>query len=60
MEALDYLKRAKGPNCKVLVLDENLTIQAERHTFELAFSNLHAGVIEYVPGARITSSPGPV
>ena len=47
----DYLKRAKGPNCKVLVLDENLTIQAERHTFELAFSTLHAGVIEYVPGA---------
>lgn len=46
----DYLKRVKGPNCKVLVLDENLTIQAERHTFELAFSTLHAGVIEYVPG----------
>ncbi len=46
----DYLKRAKGPNCKVLVLDENLAIQAERHTFELAFSTLHAGVIEYVPG----------
>jgi sulfide dehydrogenase [flavocytochrome c] flavoprotein chain len=47
----DYLKTAKGPNCKVLVLDENLAIQAERHTFELAFSKIHAGVIEYVPGA---------
>ncbi|HSQ73534.1 MAG TPA: FAD/NAD(P)-binding oxidoreductase [Rubrivivax sp.] len=50
----DYLKRAKGPNCKVLVLDENLAIQAERHTFELAFSTIHAGVIEYVPGVSHT------
>jgi NADPH-dependent 2,4-dienoyl-CoA reductase/sulfur reductase-like enzyme len=46
----DYLKTAKGPNCTVLVLDENLSIQAERHTFELAFSQIHAGVIRYVPG----------
>ena len=46
----DYLKRTKGPNCKVVVLDENLAIQAERHTFELAFSQIHAGVIQYVPG----------
>ena len=30
----DYLKTAKGPNCKVIVLDENLAIQAEKHTFE--------------------------
>jgi NADPH-dependent 2,4-dienoyl-CoA reductase/sulfur reductase-like enzyme len=55
----DYLKRAKGPNCKVLVLDENLSIQAERHTFELAFSTIHAGVIEYVPGvSHIVINPG--
>lgn len=46
----DYLKRAKGPNCRVVVLDENLTIQAERHNFELAFSQIHAGVVQYVPG----------
>jgi NADPH-dependent 2,4-dienoyl-CoA reductase/sulfur reductase-like enzyme len=46
----DYLKKAKGPNCRVLVLDENLSIQAERHTFELAFAQIHAGVIRYVPG----------
>ena len=46
----DYLKKAKGPNCRVLVLDENLSIQAERHTFELAFTQIHAGVIRYVPG----------
>ena len=46
----DYLKKAKGPSCKVIVLDENLSIQAERHTFELAFSQIHAGIIQYVPG----------
>ncbi|WP_119287162.1 FAD-dependent oxidoreductase [Azohydromonas sediminis] len=47
----DYLKTAKGPNCRVVVLDENLAIQAERHTFETAFNQIHAGVIDYVPGA---------
>ena len=48
----DYLKKAKGPSCKVIVLDENLSIQAERHTFELAFSQIHAGIIQYVPGVE--------
>lgn len=46
----DYLKRARGPDCRVVVLDENLSIQAERHTFERAFSSIHAGVVSYVPG----------
>jgi sulfide dehydrogenase [flavocytochrome c] flavoprotein chain len=46
----DYLKKAKGANCKVLVLDENLTIQAEKHSFEVAFSQVHAGVVQYIPG----------
>ena len=46
----DYLKKSKGPNCTVVVLDENLSIQAERHTFELAFTQIHGGVIRYVPG----------
>ena len=46
----DYLKKAKGTACKVIVLDENLSIQAERHTFELAFNQIHAGIIQYVPG----------
>jgi NADPH-dependent 2,4-dienoyl-CoA reductase/sulfur reductase-like enzyme len=46
----DYLKRTRGPDCRVIVLDENLSIQAERHTFELAFSTIHAGVVSYVPG----------
>jgi sulfide dehydrogenase [flavocytochrome c] flavoprotein subunit len=46
----DYLKKSKGPNCRVLVLDENPSIQAERHTFERAYTQIHAGVIRYVPG----------
>ena len=46
----DYLKKAKGSNCRVLVLDENTTIQAERHTFEQAFGQTHAGVIRYEAG----------
>jgi sulfide dehydrogenase [flavocytochrome c] flavoprotein subunit len=46
----DYLKKVKGQNCKVLVLDENPSIQAERHTFELAFAQIHAGVVHYAPG----------
>jgi len=46
----DYLKTAKGANCRVVVLDENLSIQAEKHSFETAFNQVHAGVIEYVPG----------
>ncbi len=55
----DYLKTAKGSNCKVIVLDENLSIQAERHSFEMAFSQIHAGIIQYVPGAsNITIQPG--
>jgi sulfide dehydrogenase [flavocytochrome c] flavoprotein subunit len=55
----DYLKRSKGANCKVLVLDENLTIQAEKHTFEVAFNQIHAGVIQYVPGvSQIAIQPG--
>jgi NADPH-dependent 2,4-dienoyl-CoA reductase/sulfur reductase-like enzyme len=46
----DHLKKAKGPDCRVLVLDENPFIQAERHTFERAFTRIHAGVVSYVPG----------
>jgi sulfide dehydrogenase [flavocytochrome c] flavoprotein chain len=46
----DYLKRTKGPNARVLVLDENPVIQAERHTFETAFNQIHAGTIRYESG----------
>ena len=46
----DQLKRTGRGNCKVIVLDENLSIQAEKHTFETAFGQIHASVIQYVPG----------
>jgi NADPH-dependent 2,4-dienoyl-CoA reductase/sulfur reductase-like enzyme len=50
----DYLKRNK-PGSKVIVLDANPAIAAERATFELAFNNTHAGVIEYHPNVAISS-----
>lgn len=46
----DHLKTTGRAGCQVVILDENPVIQAERHTFETAFSGLHAGVIRYVPG----------
>lgn len=45
----DHLKTTGRSNCQVVVLDENPMVQAERHTFESAFSGLHAGVIRYIP-----------
>ncbi|MCB2018440.1 MAG: FAD-dependent oxidoreductase, partial [Hydrogenophaga sp.] len=45
----DHLKTTGRSGCKVIVLDENPVIQAERHTFETAFTGLHGGVIQYVP-----------
>jgi len=50
----DWLKRNK-PGSKVIVLDANASVQAERHTFETAFAGLFAGVISYVPNAPVTS-----
>lgn len=46
----DFLKTYKGTSSKVIVLDENLSIQAERENFSYAFSTVHAGVIDYRPG----------
>jgi NADPH-dependent 2,4-dienoyl-CoA reductase/sulfur reductase-like enzyme len=48
----DWLKRNK-PGSKVIVLDANPGIQAERHTFETAFAGLFAGVVEYLPNAGV-------
>ncbi len=48
----DWLKRNK-PGSKVIVLDANAGIQAERHTFETAFAGLFAGIVEYVPNAAV-------
>ncbi|MFZ5537899.1 MAG: FAD-dependent oxidoreductase [Pseudomonadota bacterium] len=46
----DYLKSSGRGNCKVVVLDENPSIQAEPHNFNLAFTQTHAGIIDYRPG----------
>lgn len=50
----DILKR-KGLDgqASVVVLDENASIQAERHTFETAFSSLYGNIIDYVPNATL-------
>lgn len=46
----DYLKTRKGPNCRVLVLDENPRIQAEAVNFGKAFNVIHAGTVNYQSG----------
>ncbi len=50
----DWLKRNK-PGSRVVVLDANPFVQAERHTFETAFAGLFAGMLSYVPNAAVTS-----
>lgn len=50
----DYLKRNK-PGAKVLVLDENDDIIAEKKSFSYAFNTIHAGVIAYEPAVSIRS-----
>jgi sulfide dehydrogenase [flavocytochrome c] flavoprotein chain len=47
----DHLKTHQGGGARVLVLDENAGIQAERETFTRAFNEVHAGVIDYQPDA---------
>lgn len=47
----DFLKAEKGASARMLVLDENSGIQAERETFTRAFNEVHAGTIEYHPDA---------
>ena len=50
----DWLKRNK-PGSKVIVLDANPAITAERESFTRAFEVTHAGVIAYVPNAPVDS-----
>jgi len=50
----DYLKKNK-PGSKVIVLDANPFVQAERVGFERAFSVTHAGVIDYRPSQTVAS-----
>jgi NADPH-dependent 2,4-dienoyl-CoA reductase/sulfur reductase-like enzyme len=51
----DYLKTYKGAASKVVVLDENLSIQAEAVNFGYAFNTIHAGVIDYRSGVTSIS-----
>lgn len=53
----DILKRRgyDQGDAKVIVLDENASIQAERHTFENAFGNLYRNIVEYIPNATINA-----
>lgn len=50
----DYLKKNK-PGSKVIVLDANPFIQAERVGFERAFTVTHAGVIDYRPSQTVVN-----
>lgn len=43
----DYLKTYKGAASKVIVLDENASIQAEVESFSYAFNTVHRGIIDY-------------
>lgn len=54
----DFLKTYKGSASKVIVLDENFSIQAEAVNFNYAFTTIHAGVVDYRPGVTgITINP---
>jgi NADPH-dependent 2,4-dienoyl-CoA reductase/sulfur reductase-like enzyme len=48
----DYLKRRK-PGSKVIVLDANPDIVAEKKTFQRAFTQTYAGMLEYYPGVML-------
>lgn len=48
----DWLKRNR-PGSRVVVLDANPAITAERESFTRAFEVTHAGVISYVPNAPV-------
>lgn len=50
----DYLKRRK-PGSKVIVLDANADIIAEKANFSNAFNVIHKGVIEYRPATTVLS-----
>ena len=50
----DYVQRQK-PGSKVIVLDANPNVMAERHTFETAFAGIFANTVEYHSGVTINS-----
>lgn len=50
----DFLKRNK-PGSRVVVLDANPAITAERDNFERAFTELYGDMLEYVPNANLVA-----
>ncbi len=50
----DYLHRNKS-NSKVIVLDANAGITAEKHTFQHAFDVTYADILEYKPNINVLS-----
>jgi len=50
----DYLKRNK-PNAKIIVLDANPGIVAEKENFTYAFQTLYGDVLQYVPDTSVLS-----
>lgn len=50
----DYLKVYK-PGSKVIVLDANPAIAAQKNNFTTAFNSIHAGIIEYRPSSVVNS-----
>jgi len=51
----DWLKKNK-PNSKVIVLDENATIQAQATNFQNAFNGAYGYSVDYRPGCTITNT----
>lgn len=50
----DWLKKNK-PNSKVIVLDENATIQAQATNFQNAFNGAYGYQVDYRPGCAISN-----
>lgn len=48
-------KAVAGGTPRVVVLDANDGIQAEKETFNRAFTELYGDIIEYIPGAQVVS-----
>lgn len=51
----DYIRRKK-PNSKVIVLDANADIMAEKHTFSTAFTGIYANIVEYHTNVAVNSA----
>lgn len=54
-----HILKLKGGSPKLLVLDANAGIQAEKVTFERAFNEVYGDIIEYIPNAELQSIDHP-